>query len=38
MSLSIANRGYVLQMGEVVLAGTAELLEDEGLRKAYLGR
>jgi branched-chain amino acid transport system ATP-binding protein len=39
VSLSIADRGYVLQTGRVVLAGPAkQLLADEGLRKAYLGR
>jgi branched-chain amino acid transport system ATP-binding protein len=39
VSLSIADRGYVLQTGRVVLAGPAKaLLADEGLRKAYLGR
>jgi branched-chain amino acid transport system ATP-binding protein len=39
VSLSIADRGYVLQTGRIVLADTAKaLLEDEGLRKAYLGR
>ena len=39
VSLSIADRGYVLQTGRVVLADTApRLLEDENLRKAYLGR
>jgi branched-chain amino acid transport system ATP-binding protein len=39
VSLAIADRGYVLQTGRVVLAGAAkELLADEGLRKAYLGR
>jgi branched-chain amino acid transport system ATP-binding protein len=39
MALSIANRGYVLQTGRVVLADSARnLLNDEGLRKAYLGR
>jgi branched-chain amino acid transport system ATP-binding protein len=38
MALSIANRGYVLQMGEVVLSGTAkELLENPLIQKAYLG-
>jgi branched-chain amino acid transport system ATP-binding protein len=38
MALSIAHRGYVLQMGEVVLAGTArELLESPLIKKAYLG-
>jgi branched-chain amino acid transport system ATP-binding protein len=39
VSLSIADRGYVLSTGRVVLHGTAhELLRDENLRKAYLGR
>jgi branched-chain amino acid transport system ATP-binding protein len=39
VSLSIADRGYVLQTGRIVLADTAKaLLKDEGLRKAYLGR
>ena len=38
MALSIAHRGYVLQTGEVVLAGTAkELLENPLIQKAYLG-
>jgi branched-chain amino acid transport system ATP-binding protein len=39
VSLSIADRGYVLSTGRVVLQGNAaELLENEDLRKAYLGR
>jgi branched-chain amino acid transport system ATP-binding protein len=39
ISLSIADRGYVLQTGRVVLTGAAkELLEHEDLKKAYLGR
>jgi branched-chain amino acid transport system ATP-binding protein len=39
VSLSIADRGYVLSTGRLVLEGKAEALrEDEGLRKAYLGR
>jgi branched-chain amino acid transport system ATP-binding protein len=39
VSLSIADRGYVLSTGRMVLEGkAAELREDEGLRKAYLGR
>jgi branched-chain amino acid transport system ATP-binding protein len=39
MSLSIADRGYVLQTGRIVLADRAEaLLENEDLKKAYLGR
>ena len=37
-SLTLANRGYVLESGRIVLTGTGkELLADEGLRKAYLG-
>jgi branched-chain amino acid transport system ATP-binding protein len=39
MALSIADRGYVLSTGRLVLSGPAkELLEHEDLRKAYLGR
>jgi branched-chain amino acid transport system ATP-binding protein len=39
MALSIADRGYVLQTGEVVLSGTAKsLLADEMVQKAYLGQ
>jgi branched-chain amino acid transport system ATP-binding protein len=39
VSLSIADRGYVLSTGRLVLQGkAADLLQDEGLRKAYLGR
>jgi branched-chain amino acid transport system ATP-binding protein len=39
VSLSIADRGYVLSTGRLVLEGkAAELLADEDLRKAYLGR
>jgi len=38
MALSIADRGYVLQTGEVVLSGSAKsLLENEMVQKAYLG-
>jgi len=37
-ALAIADRGYVLETGSIVLAGTgAELLADEGVRTAYLG-
>ena len=37
-ALSIANRGYVLQTGNVVLTGTGdELRQNETVRKAYLG-
>ena len=39
VSLSIAHRGYVLSTGRIVLEGkAADLLENEDLRKAYLGR
>jgi branched-chain amino acid transport system ATP-binding protein len=39
VSLSIADRGYVLSTGRVVLEGKAgDLLQNEELRKAYLGR
>jgi branched-chain amino acid transport system ATP-binding protein len=39
VSLSIADRGYVLSTGRVVLEGEAsELLRHDDLRKAYLGR
>jgi branched-chain amino acid transport system ATP-binding protein len=38
MALRIANRGYVLQTGEIVLSGPAhELLGTELIRRAYLG-
>jgi branched-chain amino acid transport system ATP-binding protein len=39
VSLSIADRGYVLSTGRLVLEGAAaDLIEHEDLRKAYLGR
>jgi branched-chain amino acid transport system ATP-binding protein len=39
VSLSIGDRGYVLSTGRVVLEGkAADLLQNEELRKAYLGR
>ncbi len=38
MALSIADRGYVLQTGRIVLADTAEgLLNNPQMRQAYLG-
>jgi branched-chain amino acid transport system ATP-binding protein len=38
MALSIANRGYVLQTGSIVLSDTARnLLHNEMMQKAYLG-
>ena len=37
-ALTIANRGYVLQTGQVVLSGVAsDLIKNEMVRKAYLG-
>jgi len=37
-ALAIADRGYVLETGTIVLSGTrAELLADAGVRSAYLG-
>jgi branched-chain amino acid transport system ATP-binding protein len=39
MALSIADRGYVLATGSLVLSGSAsELLRSEDLKRAYLGR
>src|SRR5215472_8697778 len=39
MALSVADRGYVLSTGEIVLEGSAdELLTSEDLKRAYLGR
>ena len=38
MALSIADRGYVLETGKIVLEGTGEeLLASDEVRKAYLG-
>ena len=38
MALSVANRGYVLETGRITFSGPgAQLLEDEGVKKAYLG-
>jgi branched-chain amino acid transport system ATP-binding protein len=38
MALSIADRGYVLQTGKIVLSDTAQgLLDDPQMRQAYLG-
>jgi branched-chain amino acid transport system ATP-binding protein len=37
-ALTLADRGYVLETGEIVLAGTGrELLADDRIRAAYLG-
>ena len=38
-ALRIADRGYVLETGKIILQGTAsELLEDHDVKRAYLGR
>jgi branched-chain amino acid transport system ATP-binding protein len=38
MALSIADYGYVMESGKIVLAGSgADLLEDEKVQRAYLG-
>ena len=38
MALSVADRGYVLQNGRIVISDTAEnILKSENIRKAYLG-
>jgi branched-chain amino acid transport system ATP-binding protein len=38
MALAVANRGYVLQTGQIVLADSAPaLMKNEMVRKAYLG-
>jgi branched-chain amino acid transport system ATP-binding protein len=37
-ALQLADRGHVLETGRIVLSGSAaELREDDGVRKAYLG-
>jgi branched-chain amino acid transport system ATP-binding protein len=38
LALAIADRGYVLEAGEIAISGSAtELQEDEAVRRAYLG-
>ena len=38
MALSIADRGYVMETGRIVIGGTGkELLRDDAVKKAYLG-
>ena len=38
MALQIADRGYVIETGEIVLQGSGEdLLENDDVRRAYLG-
>ena len=37
-ALSIADRAYVLETGKITMSGNAkDLLEDEAVKKAYLG-
>ena len=39
MALSIADRAYVLETGKITISGKAgELLQDERVKKAYLGQ
>ena len=38
IALSIADRGYVLENGHIILSGTgAELMDNDDVRKSYLG-
>ncbi|MBR3843561.1 MAG: ATP-binding cassette domain-containing protein, partial [Christensenellaceae bacterium] len=38
-ALSIADRAYVLETGHIAMSGKAsDLLRDEGVKKAYLGK
>ncbi|MCW8888498.1 MAG: ABC transporter ATP-binding protein, partial [Gammaproteobacteria bacterium] len=38
MALAVADRGYVLETGQIITSAPAnELLNDEAVRKAYLG-
>jgi branched-chain amino acid transport system ATP-binding protein len=38
MALTIANRGYVMQSGRIILADTAaNLLQNPEVKRAYLG-
>ena len=38
MALSIADRAYVLETGDVVMEGEGQaMLKDDNVRKAYLG-
>ncbi len=39
MALSLADRGYVLETGKIILEGeTAELLQNREVKRAYLGK
>jgi branched-chain amino acid transport system ATP-binding protein len=38
LALTLCQRAYVLETGQIVMQGKAqELLQDEGVKKAYLG-
>lgn len=38
MALAVSHRGYVIETGEIVISGPAEILKaNEGIKKAYLG-
>jgi branched-chain amino acid transport system ATP-binding protein len=39
MALNISQRGYILELGEIVLEGRAgDLVQNEAVRRAYLGK
>ena len=39
MALKIADKGYVIETGRITTEGTgAELLADESIKEAYLGK
>lgn len=39
MALGVADRAYVLETGSIVMSGDArDMLEDDGIKKAYLGQ
>ena len=39
MALKLAHRGYVMEMGQITIAGTAaDLLSDKRVQDAYLGQ
>jgi branched-chain amino acid transport system ATP-binding protein len=38
-ALSVAERGYVIETGRIILSGSAhELLEHDDIKRAYLGK
>ena len=39
VALDVADRGYILETGKIVLQGTSEeLLENKEIKRAYLGK